>query len=103
MIIQILPTIAFEKAKMKLVIGLLTIFLYNFAVTSLFRYSYYDEKCFSYLFGVQNVRWYQYFYIGLVIWGSVASLGAVIELIDGMYALMAFPTMILAFKLHRKL
>lgn len=81
---------------------LLVLALFVFAITSLFSYSYYGGKCFSYLFGAQHVRWYQYFYIGMVVWGSVASLGAVIGLIDGMYALMAFPTMISAFILAPK-
>ncbi len=73
-----------------------------FAITSLFSYSYYGGKCFSYLFGAQNIRYYQYFYIGMVVWGSITSLGAVIGLIDGMYALMAFPTMISALLLSPK-
>lgn len=73
-----------------------------FAITSLFSYSYYGGKCFSYLFGAQHIRYYQYFYIGMVVWGSITSLGAVIGLIDGMYALMAFPTMISALILSPK-
>ncbi|WMN06390.1 alanine/glycine:cation symporter family protein [Marivirga arenosa] len=81
---------------------LLVLALFVFAITSLFSYSYYGGKCFAYLFGAKHIRWYQYFYIGMVVWGSVASLGAVIGLIDGMYALMAFPTMISAFILAPK-
>lgn len=81
---------------------LLVLALFIFAITSLFSYSYYGGKCFAYLFGAQHIRWYQYFYIGMVVWGSVVSLGAVIGLIDGMYALMAFPTMISAFILAPK-
>jgi AGCS family alanine or glycine:cation symporter len=73
-----------------------------FAITSLFSYSYYGGKCFSYLFGAQHIRIYQYFYILMVVWGSITSLGAVIGLIDGMYALMAFPTMISALILSPK-
>ncbi len=73
-----------------------------FAITSLFSYSYYGGKCFSYLFGAQHIKYYQYFYIAMVVWGSVTSLGAVIGLIDGMYALMAFPTMISALILSPK-
>lgn len=41
-------------------------------------------------------------FIGMAVWGSVTSLGAVIGLIDGIYALMAFPTMISAFILAPK-
>lgn len=81
---------------------LLVLALVVFAITSLFSYSYYGAKCFSYLFGAQHVRWYLYFYIGMVVWGAIASLGAVIGLIDGMFALMALPTMISAFILAPK-
>lgn len=81
---------------------ILMIALLIFAITSLFSYSYYGGKCFSYLFGAKHIRYYQYFYIGMVVWGSVTSLGAVIGLIDGMYALMAFPTMISALILSPK-
>jgi AGCS family alanine or glycine:cation symporter len=35
-----------------------------------------------------------WFYVGLITLGSVASLRAVIGLLDGMYATMAIPTMI---------
>ncbi len=81
---------------------ILMIALLIFAITSLFSYSYYGAKCFSYLFGAQHIHYYQYFYILMVVWGAVASLGAVIGLIDGMYALMAFPTMISALLLSPK-
>ncbi|GAA5028986.1 sodium:alanine symporter [Marivirga lumbricoides] len=81
---------------------ILMIALLIFAITSLFSYSYYGAKCFSYLFGAKHIHYYQYFYIGMVVWGSVTSLGAVIGLIDGMYALMAFPTMISALILSPK-
>lgn len=81
---------------------ILMVALLIFAITSLFSYSYYGGKCFSYLFGAKHIRYYQYFYIGMVVWGSVTSLGAVIGLIDGMYALMAFPTMISALILSPK-
>lgn len=73
-----------------------------FAITSLFSYSYYGGKCFSFLFGAKYERYYQVFYIGMIVWGSVTSLGAVIGLIDGMYAIMAFPTMISALVLAPK-
>lgn len=81
---------------------ILMIALVVFAITSLFSYSYYGGKCFSFLFGAQYERYYQYFYILMVVWGAVTSLGAVIGLIDGMYAVMAFPTMISALILAPK-
>lgn len=73
-----------------------------FAVTSLFSYSYYGAKCFNFMFGAKHEMIYKFFYIFMIIWGSVTSLGAVIGLIDGMYAVMAFPTMISALLLAPK-
>lgn len=81
---------------------ILMIALVVFAITSLFSYVYYGGKCFSFLFGAKYEKYYQYFYILMVVWGSVTSLGAVVGLIDGMYALMAFPTMISALILAPK-
>jgi alanine or glycine:cation symporter, AGCS family len=73
-----------------------------FAITSLFSYSYYGEKCFNFLFGAGKELIYKLFYIFMILWGAVTSLGSIIGLIDGMYALMAFPTMISALILAPK-
>ncbi len=81
---------------------ILMVALFIFAITSLFSYSYYGSKCFAYLFGVKHVRFYQYFYVLSILWGSTTSIGAVVGLIDGMYALMAIPTMISAIILSPK-
>jgi AGCS family alanine or glycine:cation symporter len=65
-----------------------------FAISSMLTYSYYGTKCLGYLAGADKQYLYNYFYVGSIIFGSVASIGAVIDLIDGMFALMAIPTMI---------
>lgn len=81
---------------------ILTLCATIFAVTSLFSLSYYGEKCFSYLFGAEKKKYYNYFYVSSIILGSVASLSSIIGLIDGLYATMAFPTMISALLLSPK-
>ncbi len=73
-----------------------------FALTSLFSLSYYGEKCFSYLAGAHRKKYYNYFYVLSIIVGAVASLTAIIGLIDGLYATMAIPTMISALLLSPK-
>lgn len=73
-----------------------------FAVTSLFSLSYYGEKCFSYLAGAKRKSYYNYFYVLSIVVGAVASLTAIIGLIDGLYATMAIPTMISAIILSPK-
>ncbi len=81
---------------------ILTLCATIFAVTSLFSLSYYGEKCFSYLFGAKKKNYYNYFYVSSIILGAVASLSSIIGLIDGLYAMMAFPTMISALLLSPK-
>ncbi len=73
-----------------------------FAFTSLFSYSYYGTKCLGYLLGAKYSHYYNYFYIASIILGSVSSITAVISLIDGMFALMAIPTMVSALLLSPK-
>lgn len=65
-----------------------------FAFSSLFTYSYYGTKCFGFLAGAERQDWYLYFYVASIIFGAVTSISAVIDLIDGMYAVMAIPTMV---------
>lgn len=64
-----------------------------FATTSLFSLSYYGSKCWSFLVGADKTRYYEYFYVISIIVGAVASLTAIISLIDAFYAIMAIPTM----------
>lgn len=73
-----------------------------FAFSSLFTYSYYGSKCFGFLFGAERQFMFNYFYVATIIFGAVASIQSVISLIDGMYAMMAFPTMISALLLAPK-
>jgi AGCS family alanine or glycine:cation symporter len=73
-----------------------------FAVTSLFSLSYYGEKCYGFLFGAHRKKQYIVLYVSSIIIGSVASLKAIISLIDGMYATMAIPTVISALILSPK-
>jgi len=73
-----------------------------FAVSSLLSYSYYGVKSVSYLFGAKKGELYNYVYIGTIILGAVASLGFVVNLIDGSFALMAIPTMVSALILAPK-
>ncbi len=65
-----------------------------FSFTSLFSYSYYGTKCLGFLIGAKNQHYYNYFYVITILVGATSSLSAIINLIDGMYALMAIPTMI---------
>ena len=64
-----------------------------FSISSLFSYSYYGSKCMAYLFGSKKKQYYQYMYLISIIVGCTSTLDAMINLIDGFFALMAIPTM----------
>ncbi len=65
-----------------------------FSISSLFSYSYYGTKCLSFIAGARYKKYYNYFYILSIFMGATMSLGMMINLIDGFFALMAIPTMI---------
>lgn len=65
-----------------------------FSISSLFTYSYYGSKCLSFLIGADKKHYYNYFYVLSILVGATTTLSMMINLIDGFFALMAFPTMI---------
>jgi len=75
---------------------LLLICVFIFSLTTMFGQSYYGSKCTGYLFGTRWQQKYNLFYVIAVIFGAVVSLNVVINIIDGVYALMAIPTMVSA-------
>ncbi len=81
---------------------LLMISVLVFALSTMFTYSYYGHKCTNYLFGADKADYYNYFYLATIVVGAVVSLEVVISLVDGMYAVMAFPNMIAALYLSPK-
>jgi AGCS family alanine or glycine:cation symporter len=48
----------------------------------------------SFVFGAHNKHYYNYFYILSIILAATTSFEMMINFIDGVFALMAFPTMI---------
>ncbi|WP_452221275.1 alanine/glycine:cation symporter family protein [Lacinutrix salivirga] len=72
---------------------LLLLCIVVFSVSSLFSYAYYGGKCLSFLIGDKHKHYYNYFYILSIILGATTSLALMINLIDGVFALMAIPTM----------
>lgn len=85
---------AFEVALPSVGKYLLMLAVLIFALSTMFTYSYYGHKCFNYLFGADKANYYNYFYLLTIVAGAVVSLEVVISLVDGLYAIMAIPTMI---------
>lgn len=65
-----------------------------FAITTVFGLAYYGQKCLSFLIGVRYGRLFNYWYIALIIVGSVSSLSMVVNIVFVAYGLMSIPTMI---------
>lgn len=65
-----------------------------FGFSTMISYSYYGRKCFAYLFGARNAKYYSVFYLAGLFLGGVWSAALVINVIDTAFALMAFPNMI---------
>jgi AGCS family alanine or glycine:cation symporter len=68
--------------------------VFTFSVTTMFGQSYYGAKCTGFLFGSRWKVNYNWFYVLSAIVGATVSISIVINLIDGMYAIMAIPTMV---------
>ncbi len=73
---------------------LLMICVLIFSVSSLFSYSYYGTKCMSFLIGADKKHYYNYIYIISIVLAATMPFSLMLNLIDGVFALMAIPTMI---------
>ncbi|MDE6684368.1 MAG: alanine:cation symporter family protein, partial [Duncaniella sp.] len=73
-----------------------------FALSSMFSYSFYGQRCAAYLFGERRAKGYIWFFIGTMVVFAVIPLGVAVGLCDLFYALMAFPTMITLILLRRE-
>ncbi|MBR4088497.1 MAG: alanine:cation symporter family protein, partial [Bacteroidales bacterium] len=81
---------------------LLLLMLFFFAFSTMFSYSYYGQKCTGFLFGAKYSKYYNIFFLLMLIVAAVIPLKAAVGLIDLAYALMAFPTMFTLIKLSPK-
>ena len=71
----------------------LLIIVFIFAFTTMFSYSYYGTECAGYLFGYKNGKYYDYFYLFMIVVACVISLDLVVSIMDLAFAFMAIPTM----------
>ncbi len=81
---------------------LLMAMVFIFAFSTMFSYSYYGVKCTGYLFGAKNSKYYNYFFLAMLVVAAVIPLKAAVGIIDLAYALMALPTMFALFVLAPK-
>ncbi|WP_439184867.1 alanine/glycine:cation symporter family protein [Carboxylicivirga taeanensis] len=91
-----LTALAFDKAIPGYGPYLLIICVLFFALSTLFTFPYYGNKCSSYLFGTKSHNIYNVLSVISAVVAAVVSIDVVIAFIDSAYALMAFPNMIAA-------
>lgn len=65
-----------------------------FASSTILGWSYYGEKCFTYLFNESIVKYYRYAFVLAVFLGSITTIDVVWGIADVMNGLMAFPNLI---------
>jgi len=66
----------------------------TFSISTMMSYSYYGSKCSGYLFGTKSIFYYRCFYIITIVVGAMITIEVVINVVDGMYAVMAIPTVV---------
>ena len=81
---------------------LLMILVTVFAFSTMFSYSYYGRTCSEYLFGKDKARYYDWFYLAMILVASVITLDVAVSLMDLAFALMSVPTMFAVFRLSPK-
>ncbi|WP_250459297.1 alanine/glycine:cation symporter family protein [Microbulbifer litoralis] len=81
---------------------MLLVMVLPLAFSTIVTFWYYGVKCFVFLFGARWQNFYTAAYIVLIVIGAVASLSAVNNIIIGMYAVMAVPTMVSTLLLARQ-
>ena len=81
---------------------LLAVQILFLAASTMFTYWYYGEKCFVYLLGEANRKYYKPFYLTTIMIGCLVTLDIIFNFMIGMYGLMAIPTMLSAILLAPK-
>jgi len=80
----------------------LSLAVFLFAFSTMISWSYYGERCWTFLFGEQFSMFYKVLFLVFVVLGSVLKLGNVINFSDLMILGMSFPNMLGAFLLSGK-
>lgn len=73
-----------------------------FAVSTMITYSYYSLKCARYLFGKRIGNKFIYVYLAFIPLSAIWTQSTIINIIDTMFAMMIFPTLLATILLSRK-
>jgi AGCS family alanine or glycine:cation symporter len=80
----------------------LSLAVFLFAFSTMISWSYYGERCWTFLFGARFSMLYKVIFLGFVVFGSVLKLGNVIDFSDLMILGMSFPNILGAVLLSGK-
>jgi AGCS family alanine or glycine:cation symporter len=80
----------------------LSLAVFLFAFSTMISWSYYGERCWTFLFGAQFSMVYKVLFLAFVVFGSVLKLGNVIDFSDLMILGMSFPNILGALLLSGK-
>ncbi len=89
-----LTAAAFESGLASFAGILLSVAVILFAFSTMISWSYYGERCWSYLFGPEQTQPYRYLFCFFVWLGCVSSMQNVLDFSDLMILSMAFPNII---------
>ncbi|UII56523.1 sodium:alanine symporter family protein [Cytobacillus spongiae] len=89
-----LTSITFEKFLGTTGAYIIALGLLFFASSTIIGWSYYGEKCFSYLFNNQTIIIYRILFVVAVFFGAILQLKVVWGIADIMNGLMAFPNLV---------
>lgn len=81
---------------------LLSISVVLFAYSTMISWSYYGERCWSYMFGEKSALAYRITFVMFVVIGSVTSASNILDFSDLMLLSMAFPNLLALYLLHNK-
>lgn len=73
-----------------------------FALSSMFSYSFYGNRCAAYLFGARGAKAYTWFFILSLVLFAAVPLSAAVAMCDMFYFFMAFPTMTMLLLLRKR-
>ncbi len=98
-----LTAAAFEQSLSSWASLILSVSVILFAFSTMISWSYYGERCWSFLFGKEQTQPYRYLFCFFVWLGCVSSLQNVLDFSDLMILSMAFPNIIGAVMLSGKI
>ena len=80
----------------------LSLAVFLFAFSTMISWSYYGERCWTYLFGPRASMIYKVIFLGFIVLGAVLRLGSVIDFSDLMILGMSFPNILGVVMLNNK-